>query len=167
MREKRIKMIRTIILLALYSTGISCYAQSGKVMNADGRTDTYKLIESYGYGVEVPDCGHPVKHITQLYDPELQKNVFGFTLHAELDDDRCGAQDRQRTEIKTFGPSPDSMKGHRGKTHLYKWKFKLDKDFQPSPLFCHIHQVKADAGPNAGAPIITLTPRLKNGKEVM
>lgn len=142
-------------------------AQAGKTMNADGRADTYKLIESFGYGVEVPDCGHPIKHITQQFDSELQKQVLAFTLHAQLDDDRCGAQDRQRAEIKTFGPSPESMKGHKGKTHIYKWKFKLDKDFQPSPLFCHIHQVKADAGPNAGAPIVTLTPRLKDGKEVL
>lgn len=147
---------------------LQSHAQAGKTMNADGRTDTYKLIESFGYGVEVPDCGHPVKHITQVYDRELQKQVFAFTLHATLDDDRCGATDRQRTEIKTFGPSPESMKGYQGKTHLYKWKFKLDKDFQPSPNFCHIHQVKADAGPNAGAPIITLTPRITGkGKEVM
>ncbi|GAB6007605.1 glycoside hydrolase family 88 protein [Dysgonomonas reticulitermitis] len=144
------------------------HAQAGKTMNADGRTDTYKLIESFGYGVEVPDCGHSVKHITQVYDPELQKQVFAFTLHATLDYDRCGASDRQRTEIKTFGPSPESMKGYQGKTHLYKWKFKLDKDFRPSPNFCHIHQVKADAGPNAGAPIITLTPKItEKGKEVL
>lgn len=136
-------------------------------MNADGKTDTYKLIESFGYGVEVPDCRHPQKHITQQFDHELRKQVFAFTLHTQQDDDRCGAQDRQRTEIKTFGPSPESMKGHRGKTHIYRWKFKLDKDFRSSPYFCHIHQVKADAGSNAGAPIITLTPRLKEGKEVL
>lgn len=142
-------------------------AQAGRTANADGKTDTYKLIESFGYGVEVPDCKHPIKHITQQYDGELQKQVFVFTLHAQLDDDRCGAQDRQRSEIKTFGTSPESMKGHRGKTQQYKWKFKLDKDFQPSPNFCHIHQIKADAGPNAGAPIVTLTPRFKGGKEVL
>lgn len=155
----------TLIVLILCRCG--AFAQAGKIMNADGRTDTYKLIESYGYGVEVPDCGHPIKHITQQFDNDLQKQVFAFTLHAELDDDRCGAQDRQRAEIKTFGPSPESMKGHQGKTHIYKWKFKLNSGFQPSPLFCHIHQVKADAGPNAGAPIVTLTPRLKDGKEVL
>lgn len=161
------KHIFNILLLSCIVC-LHSHAQAGKTMNADGRTDTYKLIESFGYGVEVPDCGHPIKHITQIYDPELQKQVFAFTLHATLDDDRCGAKDRQRTEIKTFGPSPESMKGHQGKTHLYKWKFKLDKDFRPSPNFCHIHQVKADAGPNAGAPIITLTPKVTGkGKEVL
>ena len=108
--------------IALSAVGMICCLfrndQAGKNMNADGRTDTYKLIESYGYGVEVPDCGHPIKHITQQYDSILKKQVFAFTLHALLDDDRCGSTDRQRTEIKTFGISPESMKGHRGKTHI-------------------------------------------------
>ncbi|MDR2956499.1 MAG: polysaccharide lyase [Prevotella sp.] len=160
-------LIKLFIPVVLYATSIQLSAQAGKTMNADGKTDTYELIKSFGYGVEVPDCGHSVHHITQQYDEELNKWVFVFTLHKDLDDDRCGAKDRQRTEIKTFGPSPDSMKGHRGKTHQYKWKFKLDKDFQPSPNFCHIHQIKADSGPNAGAPIVTLTPRLKGDKEVL
>ncbi|MDR2037850.1 MAG: glycoside hydrolase family 88 protein [Bacteroidales bacterium] len=142
-------------------------AQAGRVMNADGTSDTYRLIESYGYGVEVPDCGHPVKHITQQFDKELDKQVFAFTLHAELDDDRCGSKDRQRAEIKTFGPSPESMKGFRGKKHTYQWRFKLDKGFQAAPGFCHIHQIKADSGPGAGAPIVTLTPRWKESGEVL
>ncbi|MDH6310971.1 rhamnogalacturonyl hydrolase YesR [Dysgonomonas sp. PFB1-18] len=160
-------IIKIFMVLVLHILCLQLSAQAGRIMNADGKTDTYKLIESYGYGIEVPDCGHPIKHITQVYDNDLKKWVFAFTLHIDLDDDRCGAQDRQRAEIKTFGVSPESMKGHRGKTHQYKWKFKLDKDFKPAPNFCHIHQVKADAGPNAGAPIITLTPRLKGDKEVL
>ncbi|MDR3218728.1 MAG: glycoside hydrolase family 88 protein [Dysgonamonadaceae bacterium] len=142
-------------------------AQAGKILNADGISDTYRLIESYGYGIEVPDCGHPVKHITQVFDKELNKYVFAFTLHAALDDDRCGVKDRQRAEIKTFGPSPESMKGFEGKKQVYKWRLKLDEDFQPSPDFCHIHQVKADAGPKADAPIVTLTPRWKESGEVL
>lgn len=159
------KNILTLVLLIFTCWQIN--AQAGRTANADGRTDTYQLIESFGYGVEVPDCKHPIKHITQQYDNDLKKQVFVFTLHAELDDDRCGAQDRQRTEIKTFGTSPESMKGYRGRTQQYRWKFKLDKEFQPSPNFFHIHQVKADAGPNAGAPIVTLTPRLKGNKQVL
>lgn len=132
-------IINLLILIQFFTYNLSVNAQAGRIMNADGKIDTYKLIESYGYGVEVPDCGHPIKHITQRFDTDLQKQVFAFVLHAQMDDDRCGAQDRQRTEIKTFGPSPESMKGHKGKTHIYKWKFKLDIGFQPSPHFCHIH----------------------------
>lgn len=158
---------KILILYLLTTVCLHVNAQAGRTATADGKTDTYRLIESFGYGVEVPDCKHPIKHITQQYDNELKKQVFVFTLHAKLDDDRCGSQDRQRSEIKTFGTSPESMKGHKGKTQKYKWKFRLDKDFQPSPNFCHIHQVKADAGPNAGAPIVTLTPRFKKGKEVL
>ncbi|MDR1809850.1 MAG: glycoside hydrolase family 88 protein [Prevotella sp.] len=158
-----------IILFFLFAICLSlnAEAQAGRMMIADGKTDTYSLIESFGYGVEVPDCGHPVKHITQVYDSELGKFVFSFSLHVGSDDDRCGAKDRQRAEIKTFAPSPESMKGFVGQKQVYKWRFKLDKDFQPSPDFCHIHQVKADSGPDAGAPVVTLTPRYKESGEVL
>jgi hypothetical protein len=51
------------------------------------------------------------------------------------------------------------MKGTYGEAHIYRWKFKLDRDFQPSPNFTHIHQIKGDGG---GAPLITITPRAGN-----
>jgi hypothetical protein len=40
-----------------------------------------------------------------------------------------------------------------------EWKFKLPKGFQPTTNFCHIHQLKAQDGPNNGSPLITITPR--------
>jgi uncharacterized membrane protein len=74
------------------------------------------------------------------------------------DNDRCVAFDRQRVEIKTYGPSPDYLKAFIGDTVTYDWKFKLDAAFQPSPNFTHIHQIKAGDG-DADAPLITITPR--------
>lgn len=160
------KFFLTVSIIAALPLG--GFAQAGRTLEADGSTHTYRLIESFGYGVEVPDCGHPVEHITQQWDEQLGKPVFAFTLHAALDDDRCGAQDRQRAEIKTFAPSPESMKGFQGQTVRYRWKFRLPEGFQPSNRFCHIHQIKADSGPQAGAPVVTLTPRLRSdGAEVM
>ena len=66
--------------------------------------------------------------------------------------------DRQRLEVKTFGPSPDYVKGFFGDTVSYRWRFKLDADFQPSTAFTHIHQIKAGDGTNTDDPIFTLTP---------
>jgi hypothetical protein len=40
-----------------------------------------------------------------------------------------------------------------------EWKFKLPGGLQPTANFFHIHQLKAQDGPNNGAPTITITPR--------
>ena len=128
-------------------------------MDADGKSDAYARIVEKGYGEEAPDCLHNEKHIKEEWDATLKKYVFAFILHKEIDGDRCNRADRQRNEIKTFGPSPENMKAGHGETHYYRWKFKLDKNFQPSPNFCHIHQLKAGDGPDSGSPLITITPR--------
>ncbi|MCW7540904.1 polysaccharide lyase [Aquabacterium sp. A7-Y] len=129
---------------------------------ADGRTDTYTLIDRAlgGHASETPDCAHPGfgPHITQAFDHELGKAAFVFTLHVDPDDDRCTNADRQRNEIKVYSPSDDYLKGFNGDTLTYRWRFKLDKHFQPSRSFTHIHQIKAVDGDD-GSPIITLTPR--------
>ena len=149
---------------------------------ADGQTDAYTLIDrslispgSTARAIETPDCLHPDfgPHITQVFDVDLAKPVFVFHLHRDIDGDGsanggCQRIDRQRLEIKTFGPSPDSVKAFLGDTVSYRWRFKLDADFQVSTSFTHIHQIKAGDGTNADSPIITLTPvRLSSGSEVM
>lgn len=127
---------------------------------ADGRTDTYKLIDKSlgGTAEETPDCSHPDfgPHITQVFDIEMGQPVFLFHIHATPDNDRCVAFDRQRTEIKTYGPSPDYLKGFYGDTVTFRWKFKLDAAFQPSPSFTHMHQIKAGDGDDS-LPLVTLT----------
>jgi len=137
----------------------------GALLFADGPGNTYELIDSVlgGHAEEVPDCSHPDfgRHISEVYDSTLHRYVFVFTIHATPDNDRCVNFDRQRNEIKTYGPSPDSLKGFLNDTVTHMWKFKLDSGFQPSPNFCHIHQIKAGDGDD-GAPLITLTPRFGN-----
>jgi len=142
----------------------------GAKLVADGPGDTYELINSVlgGDAAEDPDCAHPSfgRHIREEFDSALNKNVFVFTLHVSPDNDRCnGSTDRQRNEIKTYGPSPDSLKGGLNETVTYRWKFRLDAGFQPSPSFTHIHQIKAGDG-NDGAPIITITPRAGNPEKL-
>jgi hypothetical protein len=134
-------------------------------LTADGLTDTYILINQTlgGTAEEVPDCSHPEfgPHITQAFDDGLGKYSFVFSIHLTPDNDRCVAFDRQRNEIKTYGPSPAYLKGFYGDTVTFRWRFKLDAGFQASPNFTHIHQIKAGDG-DAATPIITLTPRAGN-----
>lgn len=135
-------------------------AAVGVTLNADGPGGTYNLINSVlgGTAYEVPDCGHPQDHISEVFDSALNTNVFVFSAHVALDDDRCGATDRQRTEIKTYGPSPANLKAANGETVTYRWKFKIDAGFKASSSFTHLHQIKAGDG-DADAPLITITPR--------
>ncbi|HEY6901827.1 MAG TPA: hypothetical protein VI233_14325 [Puia sp.] len=168
---KKILFFGTAALLAVVLFSCSKFLQRiekelrpkrGALLYADGPGNTYELIDSVlgGNAEEVPDCSHPDfgRHISEVYDSTLHRYVFVFTIHATPDNDRCSAFDRQRNEIKTYGPSPDSLKGFLNDTVTFEWKFKLDSGFQPSPNFCHIHQIKAGDGDD-GAPLITLTPR--------
>jgi hypothetical protein len=152
---------------ALLVFTVSCWftpaVRAQTYLSADGQTDTYSLIDRTlgGTAEETPDCSHPAfgRHITQTFDSDLGEPVFVFHIHVTPDNDRCVAIDRQRNEIKTYGPSPPYLKGFYGDTVTFRWRFRLDDGFQPSPSFTHIHQIKAGDGPDAGAPIITLTPR--------
>jgi hypothetical protein len=131
------------------------------ILTADGHTAPYARIASaLGAPAETPDCSHPAfgPHITQAMDSELGKFVFVFNAHVVPDNDRCMNFDRQRIEIKTEGSSPSYVKGFLNDSVTYRWRFRLPEGFQPSANFTHIHQIKAFDG-DAGAPIITLTPR--------
>lgn len=136
-----------------------------QTLQANGRGDTYQLINSVlapqGDVVETSDCAHPSfgKHITEEWDKALENYVFNFYIHTNEDNDRCKNFDRQRTEIKTYGNSPENLLGHLGDTVVYQWKFKLDTFFQSSYKFTHLHQIKAVGGPESGMPLITLTAR--------
>lgn len=147
-----------LLMLTVLLTGIQVFSQV--TLSADGPGNTYQLIESKGFGVESPDCGHTSfgPHITEVFDNILNKNVFVFHSHHILDDDRCGSQDRVRIEIKGGSGSPAELQHTNGQTAYYRWKFKLDAGFKPSGRFTHIFQVKAIEG-DAGAPLITITPR--------
>tara|TARA_R110002126_G_scaffold142037_1_gene287500 strand:+ start:18737 stop:19828 length:1092 start_codon:yes stop_codon:yes gene_type:complete len=137
-------------------------------LQADGEGNTYELINSVLANpnrnvVEVPDCNHADfgRHITEVFDNELNKNVFQFHIHVSPDNDRCkvGVDDRQRNEIKTYGDSPENLIARNGETVQYKWKFKLSSDFKPTASFTHIHQIKSVDGPYASIPMISFTLR--------
>ena len=154
--KKRISTLSIILgILILFTT--NTYAQV--FVNAEGATDPYKLLNSKGW-YEEENTLHPgFKHIQLVRDTILKKTVFAFIMHKDIDGNFSERKDRQRLEIKTFNRSPENMKAANGETHTYRWKFKLDEGFQPSPSFCHIHQLKAGDGDDAGSPLITITPR--------
>jgi hypothetical protein len=157
------------IKINLPSTNDNDTYASMVTLEADGPGDTYELIGSVLGGNssrfvnESPDCAHPVgqqeRHIWEEFDTELNKQVFAFQLHVTPDGDLCETIDRQRNEIKSFGPSPATVKAFNGDEMIFKWKFKIDAGFQPSSSFTHLHQIKAGDGTNDGSPLITITPR--------
>lgn len=136
---------------------------------ADGNSiKTYDLIKRSGYNQEVPDSSREHKtahfqHIQQVYDKLLDKYVFAFFIHAEIDDDRgrTDITDRQRNEIKTDNKSPESLVGQKGDTMVFRWKFCLPAGFQTTTKFSHLHQLKgidnSSGTADVSSPLITLT----------
>ncbi|WP_179946944.1 hypothetical protein [Niabella ginsenosidivorans] len=80
-----------------------------------------------------------------------------------IDGDRCNTKtvDRQRNEMKSATNNTEwaKIQGNWDEWQRLEWKFKLPKGFQPTGSFCHIHQLKAQDGPDNGSPVITITPR--------
>ncbi len=156
MNSKRLFFLFLICQHALFSQ---------VTLNADGSGNTYELITSVlapGYSpIEAPDCSHIAfgRHIDEIFDADLGVNVFRFFAHASIDDDRCINTDRQRNEIKSYDRSPDNLLGVEGEIVQYKWKFKLDANFQVSSSFTHLHQLKSVGGSLASMPMYTLTAR--------
>lgn len=161
MRLASVTALSGLILAGCLNANIA----EAAALKATGADDTYALINSVlapgGNAVEVPDCGHKDfgPHITQAFDAVLNRQVFRFHAHRDHDDDRCKKSDRQRTEIKLYGKSPEAMLARPGDVHTYRWKFRLDDGFQGSRRFTHLHQIKAVGGPEDSMPLITLTVR--------
>src|SRR5262245_38079515 len=162
---ERATMVRRALMLAITFVAASLLcpidSKAQVTVSADGAGSTYELLESRGFGLETPDCGHPVRHIREILDSTLGKFVFAFDSHRDLDDDRCTNFDRQRIEVKTApgDANQDILQHTNGQTAYYRWKFRLPAGFQASPNFTHIFQIKAQAGSDAGSPLVTITPR--------
>ena len=133
--------------------------------------DVKKFPGIYG-AVEHSDCTYQAfgEHITQKYDPQLERDVFVFNIHQHLneagayatpDTDRCRTDglydDRQRVEIKTYSQSKDHQKAQQNETFYFAWRLKIPDGFQGSDKFTHLHQLKPVGGDYASMPLITLT----------
>ena len=136
----------------------------------------YTDINSYMRGVgfdytEHPNCtGGYGGHIDGIHgavdvDSYFNKHVFRFDIHIDpvIDGDRCSSStvDRQRNEMKSITNNSTwaKVQGNWDEWQILEWKFRLPTGLQPTANFFHIHQLKAQDGPNNGAPTITITPR--------
>jgi len=117
---------------------------------------------------EHPHCSGPGGHMDGVHlsvvkDDFLDRYVLRFDIHITpvIDGDRCGNTDRQRNELKTATNNTTwaKLQGNWDEWQRIEWKMKIPKGFQPTHNFCHIHQIKAQDGPNNGAPLITVTLR--------
>lgn len=143
----------------------------GKIwLQADGRSNTYALINSTfgGNALELPDCAHRSfgPHITQQMDSEMNRTVFVFHVHITPDNDRCTKNDRQRVEIKPPKGSSKQLKGFEGETVSMSWNFRIDINFQVTPNFCTVHQIKLNGG-NDSLPIVAINLRSRGRNRQM
>jgi hypothetical protein len=135
-------------------------------------SDINAYMRSFGFDyTENPNCtGGFGGHLDGVHgdvdlDPTFNKYVFRFDIHIDpvIDGDRCSSTtvDRQRNEMKsvTNNSTWAKVQGNWDEWQILEWKFKLPSGFQPTQNFTHIHQLKAQDGPNNGSPVITITPR--------
>jgi hypothetical protein len=147
-------------------------------MNADASLvgklypDINTYMRRFGFDyTEHPNCtGGYGGHIDGIHgdvdlDPSFNRYVFRFDIHIDpvIDGDRCSSStvDRQRNEMKSITNNSTwaSVQGNWDEWQIVEWNFKLPVGFQPTQNFGHIHQLKAQDGPNNGSPVITITPR--------
>jgi len=134
--------------------------------------DINRYMRMFGFDyTENPNCtGGYGGHLDGVHgdvdlDSFVNRYVFRFDIHIDpvIDGDRCssGTVDRQRNEMKSITNNSTwaKVQGNWDEWQILEWKFKLPTGFQPTQNFGHIHQIKAQDGPNNGNPAITITPR--------
>jgi hypothetical protein len=135
-------------------------------------TDINTYMRRFGFDyTEHPNCtGGYGGHIDGVHgdvdlDPSFNRYVFRFDIHIDpvIDGDRCSSStvDRQRNEMKSITNNTTwaKVQGNWDEWQILEWKFRLPAGFQPTSNFGHIHQIKAQDGPNNGSPVITITGR--------
>jgi len=132
--------------------------------------NTYMRQLGFDY-TEHPNCtGGLGGHLSGVHgevatEPTLGRHTFLFHIHIDpvIDGDRCSSStnDRQRNEMKSITNNTTwaKVQGNWDEWQILEWKFRLPAGLQPTSNFFHIHQLKAQDGPNNGAPTITITPR--------
>jgi hypothetical protein len=172
-----LKAGRACVRKAMLGPGCKGYLRT-TAMNADaslvdalyGGINTY--MRTFGFDfTEHPNCtGGYGGHIDGVHgavdaDAVANQYVFRFDIHIDpvIDGDRCSSTtvDRQRNEMKSITNNSTwaKVQGNWDEWQILEWKFKLPPGFQPTQNFTHIHQIKAQDGPNNGSPVITITPR--------
>ena len=157
--NNNVRKIRAVILIIILFS-ISAHAAHTKEFSqiyhhelvSDGPNnglDSYTLIRT-AFGekaIESPDL-YESNHTETLHIIEDEDDIVGphfvFFSHLNDDSDRDkGKTDRQRNEIKIYDRSNPELMGFKGDTMHYRWKFKIDDDFEFSKNFTHFFQIKA------------------------
>jgi hypothetical protein len=153
-----------------YTRTTTMEADASLVGQPYGGINTYMRRFGFDY-TEHPNCtGGYGGHIDGVHgevdvEPVLERHAFRFHTHIDpvMDGDRCSSStvDRQRNEMKSITNNSTwaHVQGNWDEWQILEWKFKLPAGLQPTQNFFHIHQLKAQDGPNNGAPTITITPR--------
>lgn len=164
-----LRTLNSLLMMAISTISIVSYtaAKTTMTLKSDGPNqglDAYQLIQNFAgkRAIEAPDLylGNHTdsQHIFERFD-DIVGNHFVFTIHRDLDKDRdkfVRFSDRQRNEIKAYARSNDQLKGFKGETLLYTWKFKVGEGMTVSKNFSHFFQLKSvDDG--VGMPILTLS----------
>jgi hypothetical protein len=159
-----------------YSRTTTMEADASLVGQLYGGINTYMRRFGFDY-TEHPNCtGGYGGHVDGVHgdvdvEPTLARHAFRFHIHIDpvIDGDRCSSStvDRQRNEMKsiTNNSTWSHVQGNWDEWQILEWKFKLPAGLQPTQNFFHIHQLKAQDGPNNGAPTITITPRSSSSGE--
>ena len=148
------KLCALLAILFCFSLGVSAKEFRLKhqhVLSSDGPDsglDSYTLIRNVlaEKAIESPDLyesNHTgSRHITEDTDA-IVGNHFVFYSHLDLDSDRDkGKTDRQRNEIKVYDYSNPELMGFKKDVMQYRWKFKIEDDFEFSKSFTHFFQIK-------------------------
>jgi hypothetical protein len=125
-----------------------------------------KSIESGDFPQVKHPCHEDFQHIQQDTD-NIVGNHFVFYMHRELDCDPTNddKSDRQRCEIKVHNGSAKNLKGYKGTTFTYSWRFKINEGMTVSKSFTHLFQLKGVGGDNIDHPIVTITGAKVNGSD--
>lgn len=175
--------MRSALTALALTTTLALSAQGTYLLRADGVTDTYTLIEKSGFFAETSGKQSPddfmmhssYRHISQIYDENLESHVFAFDIHIDheeggekiTDGNKSELVDRQRNEIKCMDSDPGTV-AKNGESITYRWKFMLPAGMKTTGEFCHIHQIKGmGSGEEVAHPVFTLTCRTASSRQVL
>ncbi|WP_186785983.1 heparin lyase I family protein [Paenibacillus agilis] len=155
MRNKRVTTILMLIMMfGLMSTVVSAAAFTLNV-NADGPNygkDAYQIFKD-NFGPKPVD-GAASDRIFEVNSP-IVGNAFEFIVKST---DLLENNTSQRNEVKVYNASRTELKAPKDSNYTYKWKFKLDENFEfpKKAHFFAIFQYKA-IGQNDDIPLLTFS----------
>ncbi len=135
------------------------------VPDTDLSLSVLEQVESvFGIGsTDLPET-HDSEHLQLAQDTDVGDHLV-FISHLEEDGDRAtplAQTDRQRSEIKSYSNSDESLTCEKDETMALDWVFKAD-NLNLSTSFTHFFQIKGESS----HPLLTLTAKRTSGIEAL